>query len=422
MSPVSDIKTKVQALEAEGKIPEALALLQDALARLEGTPGFLKELPLLVKVGDFETRLGNTAAALTCYERAIAAYIRHGRANSVIATALRIARLRPDPGPFFDYALQLKGFGHVDAARRVLMDTARRTGHPVEAEELEFLAGAPDADIVAAVDRIVGAVSGRVATKRPSRAMSLEEAIVAMRRKSGLVERPPLEPELPPPPPAPVQKARRLVPALLVAALVVAVGGLVWTFYQAPNLAGPPLALEQSAPVPDPVAPSPPVAAAETRRTQVERGVAARPMPGVGLLAADSSNVAVLPWAPEADRSLAIGDTSPIVTVPSDVPRLPAGALVTRSVVAVRGLSISRIEDAGRGYRLIQPLSDLTNLELTLSPASETGVFEPAVTAVQGGAIGTMRFLGYLVSARAPVAADSLHRLLLRLVEVPPRQ
>ncbi|MEX0690691.1 MAG: hypothetical protein WD934_02555 [Gemmatimonadales bacterium] len=43
MSPVSDIKAKVQALETEGK-----------------------------QVGDFETRLGNTAAALTCYERVTA--------------------------------------------------------------------------------------------------------------------------------------------------------------------------------------------------------------------------------------------------------------------------------------------------------------------------------------------------------------
>ena len=456
MSGVSDLKDHAAALEAEAKYAEALLVFRECVLRLEGTPDFLRELPLLVRIGDLEVRAGDQAAAVASYERALGFYIKHGRTESVIATGLRLARIRPGAAPFFDYTLQLLGAGHVDPARRVLLDVARRTGQGAEANELATLEGALDARIIEAVERIIGNAQPPAVEPdhpeqpmpaAPHRTMSLQDAIAEMRRKSGLAERPGHhEVTAPSPgPPAPWRNRRRRMVALLLVVSVL-IGGVGVAFGMTRErrdgvpvvFEGPPpspraAAVAAEAPVP-PVLPGParpfpdvrqepgvnPVAAAPAARAD-----APRPSTGIGLLAADP-NTARLPARAESrpapPPTFADSAPAPRNALPPDAPHLPAGAVVTRSLVAVRGLPISGVAEAGRGYRLTQPLPGGGALDLVLSPFPGTGVSAPRVTPVPGdSAAGTMRFQGFMVNARAPISPDSLHQLLLRLVEVPPR-
>lgn len=158
MAKVSELKDQARELERRGEVESALKIYRHILVHLEQTPAIARELPLYVKVGDLLLKEGDAAEATAMYERGAAAYARHGSAKSVIALCVKILRVDPSrTDTHRHFAGELLGAGHVVAAREVLEDYARRAKLDGVLADLTEVAGRPEADVRAVVERLLEA-------------------------------------------------------------------------------------------------------------------------------------------------------------------------------------------------------------------------------------------------------------------------
>lgn len=156
MAKVSELKDQARELERRGEVDSALKIYRHILVHLEQTPAIARELPLYVKVGDLLLKQGDPAEATAMYERGAAAYARHGSAKSVIALCVKILRVDPSrTDSYRQFAGELLAADHVEAAREVLQDYARRAKLEGVLAELTEIAGRPEAAVRAVVERLL---------------------------------------------------------------------------------------------------------------------------------------------------------------------------------------------------------------------------------------------------------------------------
>ncbi len=118
---IATLKEEARALEQKGRAVEALALYRKALARLEGTQDIWRELPLYVKAGDLNLKLGDGKTAITMYERAAKRYAQYGSGKSVLALCAKILRVSPNRTQvYLAFARLMVERGHVAEAAKVL--------------------------------------------------------------------------------------------------------------------------------------------------------------------------------------------------------------------------------------------------------------------------------------------------------------
>ncbi len=145
MAKVSELKERARAYEKEGEHEKALKIYLHVLSHLEGSPAIKRELPMYVKAGDLQIRLGDRADAIASYEKAAEQYAEHGSAKSVIALAGKVLRVDPMKADFhLVHTRALIDHGHVAAARDVLADYADRSGLEKTQEALQALEGHED--------------------------------------------------------------------------------------------------------------------------------------------------------------------------------------------------------------------------------------------------------------------------------------
>ena len=92
---IATLKDEARSLEQQDRHAEALALYRKILAHLEGTSGILRELPLYVKAGDLNLKLGDAKTAIAMYERAAKRYAQYGSGKSVVALCTKVLRVDP---------------------------------------------------------------------------------------------------------------------------------------------------------------------------------------------------------------------------------------------------------------------------------------------------------------------------------------
>jgi hypothetical protein len=118
---IATLKEEARALEQKGRAADALALYRKALARLEGTQEIWRELPLYVKAGDLNLKLGDGKTAITMYERAAKRYAQYGSGKSVLALCAKILRVSPNRTQvYLAFARLMVERGHVAEAAKVL--------------------------------------------------------------------------------------------------------------------------------------------------------------------------------------------------------------------------------------------------------------------------------------------------------------
>jgi tetratricopeptide (TPR) repeat protein len=158
---IAALKEEARALEQQGRTAEALALYRKTLARLEGTPGILRELPLYVKAGDLNLKLGDGKAAIAMYERAAKRYAQYGSSKSVIALCSKILRVAPARTyAYLSLARLMIERGHVSEAAKVLASYAERVNLGKAQEVIGNLAEL-DADQTRPVLEMLLEVAGR---------------------------------------------------------------------------------------------------------------------------------------------------------------------------------------------------------------------------------------------------------------------
>jgi hypothetical protein len=121
------MKMEARYLEQEGSVREALALYQDILVQLEPKPLSEQMLPFYLKVGDLARRTGDAGLARTTLIKGADRFAKAGDAASVGELCLNI--LRADPGHkdvYAQYARRMLDYGHVEPARQLLLDYAKR--------------------------------------------------------------------------------------------------------------------------------------------------------------------------------------------------------------------------------------------------------------------------------------------------------
>ncbi len=156
MAKVSELKDQARELERRGEVESALKIYRHILVHLEQTPAIARELPLYVKVGDLLLKQGDAAEATAMYERGASAYARHGSAKSVIALCVKILRVDPSrTETYARFAGELLAAGQVLEARDLLEDYARRAKREGVLAELTKVAGRPEAEVRAVVERLV---------------------------------------------------------------------------------------------------------------------------------------------------------------------------------------------------------------------------------------------------------------------------
>jgi tetratricopeptide (TPR) repeat protein len=158
---IPTLKEEARALEQQGRTAEALSLYRKTLARLEGTPGILRELPLYVKAGDLNLKLGDSKAAISMYERAAKRYAQYGSSKSVIALCSKILRVAPvKTYVYLSLARMMIERGHVGEAGKVLAIYAERVSLGKAQEVVQGLADV-DVDKAQPVLEMLLEVAGR---------------------------------------------------------------------------------------------------------------------------------------------------------------------------------------------------------------------------------------------------------------------
>ena len=139
------LKKKASDLEAKKQLEKALEAYQEILDAFEAGEAEPVDIPLYNRVGDLHQKLGNTAEAVTCWERAVDFYMDGGFHNPAIALCNKI--LRQSPGRtvayyklgrclaekgfraearqnFLEYATRMQKAGNVDESFRALKEFA----------------------------------------------------------------------------------------------------------------------------------------------------------------------------------------------------------------------------------------------------------------------------------------------------------
>jgi hypothetical protein len=158
---VATLKEQARGLEQQGKTADALAIYRKILAHLEGSSGIMRELPLYVKAGDLNLKLGDQKTAISMYERAAKRYAAYGSGKSVIALCTKI--LRVDATRSYEYltlANRMIERGHVAEASKVLASYADRMKLGKAKRALEQLTDRPDSDVRPVLDLMLE-VAGR---------------------------------------------------------------------------------------------------------------------------------------------------------------------------------------------------------------------------------------------------------------------
>lgn len=192
MATVSELKAQARTLEQQEAFDKALAIYRHILKHLEGTPALLAELPLYVKVGDLEFKLGRPEPAVESYERAARIYAEHGSAKSVIALCAKIARVTPGRrGVHLPYARTMLERGHVEPARVVLLDYADKAKLGKTLEALNQLTGRAEAEAKPVLEMLLETAARGVdeQTERAAERMSRELRAPAAAPESSTEER-----------------------------------------------------------------------------------------------------------------------------------------------------------------------------------------------------------------------------------------
>jgi hypothetical protein len=145
---VATLKEQARGLEQKGKIADALTIYRKILAHLEGSSAILRELPLYVKAGDLNLKLGDEKTAIAMYERAAKRYAAYGSGKSVIALCKKI--LRVDATRSHEYlglASRMIERGHLGEASKVLAGYADHTKLSKAKGVLEQLIDRPDSEV-----------------------------------------------------------------------------------------------------------------------------------------------------------------------------------------------------------------------------------------------------------------------------------
>lgn len=136
-----------------------------------------------------------------------------------------------------------------------------------------------------------------------------------------------------------------------------------------------------------------------------------------GVAAADSTARAAAP-PPTTAPAAAAAPAPTSGTPPQADVSLPAGATVSRAIV-VAGLTVDSVTGTTDSYHVVQEMTsgDLLTLSASrLTGADTVGTTTPNVTPIPGdSSVGTLRFWGYVVTARAHADATTLQGLLARL-------
>lgn len=145
---VATLKAQARGLEQRGKTADALAIYRKILAHLEGSSGIMRELPLYVKAGDLNLKLGDQKTAISMYERAAKRYAAYGSGKSVIALCTKI--LRVDATRSYEYltlANRMIERGHMAEASKVLASYANRMKLGKTKRALEQLIDRPEDEL-----------------------------------------------------------------------------------------------------------------------------------------------------------------------------------------------------------------------------------------------------------------------------------
>jgi hypothetical protein len=107
--------------------------------------------------------------------------------------------------------------------------------------------------------------------------------------------------------------------------------------------------------------------------------------------------------------------------------RVPPGTSLRDLLIVVPGMAVESVVavplSGRRGHRVVQRLPDGEPLVLTSAPmtGSDTvGISDARITVAGDTTVGSVRFWSFLVTARARADADTLARLLRRLVRARP--
>lgn len=118
---------------------------------------------------------------------------------------------------------------------------------------------------------------------------------------------------------------------------------------------------------------------------------------------------------------------APLDTTPRGPPvvRVPGGTTIRDLLIVVEGLAVESAVplDGRRGHRVVQRLADGEPLVLTATPmtGSDTvGISDVRITVAGDTTVGSVRFWSFRVTARARADADTVARLLRRLVRARP--
>ncbi len=172
---IATLKDEARSLEQQDRTAEALALYRKILAHLEGTSGILRELPLYVKAGDLNLKLGDAKTAIAMYERAAKRYAQYGSGKSVVALCTKV--LRVDPSRTYVYLTHARLMierGHVAEAAKVLAGYSERTKLGKAHEVLQRLSDGDDSEVRPVLEMLLE-VAGRAESARLRAAGHAEE-------------------------------------------------------------------------------------------------------------------------------------------------------------------------------------------------------------------------------------------------------
>jgi hypothetical protein len=163
-----------------------------------------------------------------------------------------------------------------------------------------------------------------------------------------------------------------------------------------------------------------PARARDTARARVDTAL---PPPG------DTTALAPVPVPMVEPPTVAPPPIVRLDTTPTGPPtvRVPAGTPLRDMLIVVPGMPVDSVVAVAmggrRGHRIVQRLGDGESLVLTSAPMTGTdtvGISDVRITVAGDTTVGSVRFWSFLVTARARADADTLARLLRRLVRARP--
>ena len=186
------------------------------------------------------------------------------------------------------------------------------------------------------------------------------------------------------------------------------------------NPAAPPPAADTAAPRAPVFVTRDPVSARDTARTRTDTGAAP---PG------DTTSLPPVPVPIVEPPTVAPPPIARLDTASTGPPtvRVPVGTSLRDLLIVVPGMPVESVVAVAmggrRGHRIVQRLGDGEPLVLTSAPMTGTdtvGISDVRITVAGDTTVGSVRFWSFLVTARARADADTLARLLRRLVRARP--